>query len=118
MRRKTDTLLPIELRILDAGLALDAGGVPRFHGYRLASHLADREGARRLMSHGTLYRALGRLEAAGLLESEWEDPRDAADDGRPRRRLYRVTVAGARALAEAAPAPGTGPTEIRPEVAT
>ena len=52
-----------------------------------------------LTAHGTLYKALGRLEKAGLLESEWEDAAAAEDEGRPRRRLYSVTGAGALALA-------------------
>lgn len=30
---------------------------------------------RLLTSHGTLYKALGRLADAGLLETEWEDPK-------------------------------------------
>jgi PadR family transcriptional regulator len=53
------------------------------------------------MAHGTLHRALGRLERAGLLESQWDDADVAAAADRPRRRLYVVTLAGARAVAEA-----------------
>ena len=97
MRRKPGALLPIEIAILVAGLDLGGRGVAEFHGYLLASEIADRDGARRLMAHGSLYRALGRLETAGLLESRWEDPDLGAAEGRPRRRLYHVTVAGARA---------------------
>jgi DNA-binding PadR family transcriptional regulator len=61
----------------------------------------EREAARRLTAHGTLYKALERLERAGLLTSTWEDPAVAADQGRPRRRLYQVTALGERALAQA-----------------
>ena len=50
-------------------------------------------------AHGTLYKALGRLEKAGLLESDWEDAGAAEADGRPRRRLYTVTGAGQLAFA-------------------
>jgi PadR family transcriptional regulator, regulatory protein PadR len=46
-----------------------------------------------------LYKALQRLEEAGLLASQWEDPDIAVAEGRPRRRLYEVTGAGERALA-------------------
>lgn len=67
----------------------------------LASHIKARAGAKLLTAHGTLYKALERMEQAGLLESRWEDPLLAAEQGRPRRRFYRVTVAGAAALAEA-----------------
>lgn len=42
---------------------------------------------------GTLYPLLSRLEAAGLVTSEWEE-RAFPDDGRPRRRLYRLTQGG------------------------
>jgi len=44
--------------------------------------------------------ALERLEKAGALESFWEDPQVAADEGRPRRRFYRLTLAGETALAK------------------
>jgi DNA-binding PadR family transcriptional regulator len=94
VRRKANTLLPLEVSILAAGLDLG-----EFHGYSLARGLQAREAARRLTAHGTLYKALGRMEAAGLLASRWESAEIAAADGRPRRRLYEVTGAGARALA-------------------
>lgn len=100
-RRKPGTLVDLEVAILAAGIDLTREGSPRFHGYLLARHIAEREGARRLTAHGTLYKALGRMEASGLLESEWEDSADAAAAERPRRRLYRVTVEGERALARA-----------------
>jgi PadR family transcriptional regulator PadR len=98
MRRKPGTLLPIEVDILDAGLELRRTGGAHFHGFQLAKQIADHAGPRPLTSHGTLYKALQRLEEAGLLTSQWEDPDIAAADGRPRRRLYEVTGAGERAL--------------------
>jgi len=48
-----------------------------------------------------MYRSLARLEKAGLLASRWEDPQKAAEEGRPLRRLYRVTEDGEVALARA-----------------
>lgn len=99
MRRSTGTLLPVEVDILTAGLALRRDGNGAFHGFRLAKEIADETGARKLTSHGTLYKALGRLEEAGLLASRWEEPAIAAAEGRPRRRLYEVTGVGERALA-------------------
>jgi PadR family transcriptional regulator PadR len=101
MRRKPGTLLPIEQDLLEAGLALRRRGVEEFHGFGVASEIASHEGARRLTSHGTLYKALARLEDAGLLDSRWEDPRIALEEGRPPRRLYVVTGAGERAVARA-----------------
>jgi len=99
MRRKPGTLLPLEVDILHAGLQLRRGGAPRFHGFQLAMQLADHPRPRTLTAHGTLYKALQRLEEAGLLASQWEDPQVAAAEGRPRRRLYELTGAGERALA-------------------
>lgn len=112
MRRKPGTLIPIEVSILDAGLDLERRGIEDFHGYLLATEIADREGARRLLAHGSLYRALGRMERDGFLVSRWEDADLAAAAERPRRRLYRVTLAGARAVAlghAARPAPAARP---------
>lgn len=108
VRRKPGTLLPLEVDILAAAVAAHRGGNPQFHGFELAKALADGATARSLTSHGTLYKALGRLEDRGLLASQWEDPTVAAADGRPLRRLYEVTGAGERALAAAhAPQAGT-----------
>ncbi len=50
---------------------------------------------------GTAYPALRRLEKAGLLKSRWEKAARAHADGRPRRRTYELTLAGADALHEA-----------------
>ena len=46
------------------------------------------------LPEGTVYPALHRLEAAGLLSSEWSD-----GDGR-RRRIYELTRRGRRELGE------------------
>ena len=43
---------------------------------------------------GTIHPILARLEGYGGLESRWEDI-DAAKEGRPRRRYYRLTPDGA-----------------------
>ena len=42
---------------------------------------------------GTLYPMLVRLEAAGWLSSEWEEI-DPREEGRPRRRSYKLTPLG------------------------
>jgi DNA-binding PadR family transcriptional regulator len=51
---------------------------------------------------GTVYPLLRRLEAGGLLSSRWEQ-NDPAEDGRPRRRYYKLTASGRKALGEALP---------------
>ena len=53
------------------------------------------------LASGTVYPALGKLEAAGLVRSRWEDPRIAQREKRPPRRYYVLRPAGQQALAEA-----------------
>ena len=50
---------------------------------------------------GTVYPLLRRLDASGLLESSWEDPNEAHEEGRPPRRYYQATPDGRAALLEA-----------------
>jgi PadR family transcriptional regulator PadR len=100
MRRKADSLIPLEASILDAALDLRRRGIKEAHGFLLAKEMRDRSAAKLLTAYGTLYKALGRLNKAGYLESAWEDPHIAADEGRPRRRFYSVTLAGQKALAK------------------
>lgn len=101
MRRKEGALVPLEVAILEAALDLTRRGTPEAHGFLLARELRDRQGAKRLTAYGTLYKALERLEQRGYLDSRWEDPNRAAEDGRPRRRFYRLTIVGEQALADA-----------------
>lgn len=101
MRRKPGTLIPIEISILQVALDLSLHGVADFHGFMIAREMKEREDARLLTAYGTLYRALDRLQKAGMLESHWEDPAIAEGEGRPRRRLYRITAAGQAALVQA-----------------
>jgi DNA-binding PadR family transcriptional regulator len=100
MRRKEGRLVPLEVSILGAGIELHGAGLPSFHGFLIAKHLRDREKARLLTAHGTLYRALNRLEEMGLLSSDWEDSEVVRTASRPPRRLYEVTAAGRAALAD------------------
>jgi PadR family transcriptional regulator, regulatory protein PadR len=92
-RRKPGTLLPLETEILATAVALGRAGQPTFHGFALAQSLREQGGGRALTAHGTLYKALGRLEEMGLLTSSWEE---GEVEGRPRRRLYELTGKGAR----------------------
>lgn len=102
MRRKANTLIPIEEQILSAGLALRQGGDDQFHGFLIAKEIAEGTDARRMTAQGTLYKALDRMAKAGLLSRCWEDPEIAAQEGRPRRRFYQITAQGEQALADAA----------------
>lgn len=117
MRRKPGSLLPSEVAILAAGVALHNSGEMDFHGYFLARHLRDATGARKLVGYGTLYKALDRLEGAGLVTSRWEDPEAAVAESRPRRRLYQVTAAGSAIVtAEAVRTTRPGELRLNPEV--
>ena len=95
-RRSPNTLLAIEVAILESGLALQSSD-SHFHGFALAKEMAS--GSSALTAHGTLYKALARMTAAGLLNAEWEDPAISEKEGRPRRRLYSVSGEGENALA-------------------
>lgn len=113
-RRRAGVLLALEEQILTVGLQRAGTDEPEFHGFALADDLAERD-AQHLLGHGTLYKALARLERDGLLTSRWEEV-DASAEGRPRRRLYCVTAAAAGALstsralqAPASPAPRLAP---------
>jgi PadR family transcriptional regulator PadR len=70
--------------------ALDAG---REYGFDIAAVT----GLRR----GTIYPILRRLEEAGMVGSQWEDPDPAHEEGRPARKYYTLTKAGDELTAEA-----------------
>ena len=101
MRRKKGTLVSLELDILATLARATRDGAAECHGFQIAKFLQEGAKARLLTAHGTLNRALGRLEQMELLESRWEDPQIAATDGRPIRRLYRLTDAGAAVVVTA-----------------
>ncbi len=71
-------------------LAVVAGGP--LHGYAIIEELKRRSGGDLALPEGTVYPALHRLEAAGLLASSWSH-----GDGR-RRRVYTLTRRGEREL--------------------
>ena len=98
-RRKPGTLLPLETEILEVAQSMLHSGQATFHGFGLAQAMREQSSSRSLTAHGTLYKALGRLEEFGLLTSRWEDA--AAAEGRPRRRLYELTRQGAHAAEQA-----------------
>jgi DNA-binding PadR family transcriptional regulator len=115
-RRKPGTLLPLETEILGIALSMRGSGHSSFHGFGLAHAMREQSGSRALTGHGTLYKALGRLEEFGLLTSRWEDA--AVAEGRPRRRLYELTGQGARVAEEALADQAVGrPPRFTPEPA-
>jgi PadR family transcriptional regulator PadR len=109
VRRRAGSLVPLELAICSTAATLLRRGRKDFHGYEIAKYLANESERRLLTAYGTLYRALGRLEAMGLLESRWEDPAMPARDGRPARRLYTLTASGMNAVEAARAEAGSNP---------
>jgi PadR family transcriptional regulator PadR len=101
MRRKPGGLVPLELAICLTAADLQRDGTDEFYGYEIAKRLGDVSDRRLLTAYGTLYRALGRLERMGLLQSHWEDPHIPARENRPGRRLYTLTAAGATEVQDA-----------------
>jgi PadR family transcriptional regulator PadR len=101
VRRKPGQLVPLETAICACAANLRRSGTIEFHGYEIAKRLGDEKNRRFLTAYGTLYRALGRLEAMGLLQSQWEDPHIPARENRPGRRLYTLTAAGEAAAQDA-----------------
>jgi PadR family transcriptional regulator PadR len=91
-------------------------GQATFHGFGLARAIREQGAARSLTAHGTLYKALSRLEEFGLLTSRWEDA--AAVEGRPRRRLYELTRQGAHAAEQALAGKGDNAMRRSPRVAS
>lgn len=64
------------------------------NGYRHGFDIIDATG----LAGGTVYPALGKLETDGCVQSRWEDPRIAQEEGRPPRRYYELRKAGERLL--------------------
>jgi transcriptional regulator len=64
------------------------------HGYDLCRHIADQSGGLLTFRAASLYPLLYKLEDAGWIEGRWQQPA-----GRRRRRCYRLTPQGRRALA-------------------
>ena len=67
------------------------------HGYEILQRLEAAGCGALKLKEGTLYPALYRLEEAGLIKGAWEQPAESRRG--PRRRNYRLNVAGKRELA-------------------
>ena len=77
------------------------------HGLEVIRRLEAAASGSLKLKEGTLYPALYRMEAAGLVEAEWEGdsqerrgtPGQGTSRRGPRRRIYRLTTKGKRQLA-------------------
>lgn len=66
------------------------------HGFEILKRIEAAGSGELSLKEGSLYPALYRLEAAGLVSGKWEG--DAARRRGPRRRIYRLTAKGTRRL--------------------
>jgi DNA-binding PadR family transcriptional regulator len=89
--------LPLSEVAFEIILALAEG---ERHGYAIMNDVADRTGGRVRLHPGTLYRALNRMLADGLVEETNERPAPEFDD--ERRRYYTLTPLGRKVAAAAA----------------
>jgi len=85
--------LPLSTSVFHVLVAMADG--PR-HGYAIAQDVEELTEGRIVMGPGTLYGSLQRMCAAGLIE-EAENPGEAGLHA-DRRRYYRMTALGGRAL--------------------
>lgn len=83
-------MAPLELLILKS---LEAG--PN-HGFGITLHVQEASGGLLAVEEGSLYPALRRLEKDGALTAEW-----STTAAKRRARLYRLTPAGRKRLAQA-----------------
>src|SRR3979409_1909529 len=67
---------------------------PRLHGYAIMTAIQNMSGEVLRVEEGSLYPALHRMEEAGWIRAEWI----TKDTGR-RARIYELTVAGHKQLA-------------------
>jgi DNA-binding PadR family transcriptional regulator len=85
--------LPLTAVVLHILLALTDG---ERHGYAIAQAVEQATDAHLRMGPGTLYGSIQRMLTASLIEAAPQRPRAADDD--ERRRYYRMTPFGRRAL--------------------
>jgi DNA-binding PadR family transcriptional regulator len=92
--RNPQSLLPLPDAELEILLALADGEA---HGYAVMRAVEQRSGGRTRLGPGTLYAALKRLLAAGLIDEAGERRGGGRDEAR--RRYYRLSDFGSRVLA-------------------
>jgi DNA-binding PadR family transcriptional regulator len=64
------------------------------HGYEIVKHILELGERTLRLGEGQLYPVLHRLEAEGMVKSQWD-----VADGRAPRRVYELTEAGTASLA-------------------
>jgi len=90
--RKSEDRLAIVRGTLDV-LILQSVSQKPLHGFEISLWLDDASGGQLALDDSALYQALHRLEARGLLASEW-----GVSDNNRRARYYAITKAGRASL--------------------
>lgn len=93
MAKSIEHLLPLTPPVFHILLALTDG---ERHGYGIMQDVASQTNDKLQLGPGTLYGCLKRMLAAGLVEESDERPDPEMDD--ERRRYYRMTPLGQRAV--------------------
>ncbi|HET9178525.1 MAG TPA: PadR family transcriptional regulator [Terriglobia bacterium] len=93
-RNRSETSSPLTPAVFYILIALADGDR---HGYAIMQEVSNRSGGTVRLGPGTLYGAISRLLRDGLIEESEERPDPEMDDSR--RRYYRLTGQGGRALA-------------------
>jgi DNA-binding PadR family transcriptional regulator len=88
-----DAFLPLPVAVFQILLAIADG---ESHGYAIMRHVSARTDGKLRIGPGTLYGAIKRMLASGLIE-ETADRRGGEDE---RRRNYRITPLGRRVAAK------------------
>ena len=88
-----EALLPLGLPLYYMLLSLSRG---ERHGYALKREILQRTGGKMNLGSGVLYGSINKMLERGLIEESGERPDPHLDDAR--RRYYRITPLGARAL--------------------
>jgi DNA-binding PadR family transcriptional regulator len=92
-RTRPEDLVPLTPPVFHILVALSDG---ERHGYAIMRQVAADTDDTLQLGPGTLYGCLKRMQAAGLVEESDERPDPELDD--QRRRYYRITDFGARAV--------------------
>ena len=92
MTRKTQSRVDLLQGTLDLLLMRTLSAGPR-HGHAIAKHIRHTSEDLLQVETGSLYPALHRLEAKGLIAAEW-----ALSDKGKRARYYRLTASGRKQL--------------------